>query len=750
MKSRLVLGITTVVMACFINVSIGQNVEFTKKNFPSQKKELKVAKKNIRKGLEWMNKSENEYSGLQQANKYFELANQFNPNNADLNFKIVYCYMKGRLDKTKSIAYLEKARALDSNVDPELLYYLGKAYHYNNEFDKAQECYKSYIEKGNGVNLRDAELRYMECNNAPKLVENKEEVVFSNLGEGINGIYDEYTTTFTMSGNMLYFTSKRPTLGKSLSQEGNYYEAVYSASYDDIAGKWSSANLVKGLNKKNQHTAIQAISADGNTVWIYRSKSAKKNDLYEVKKKPNGKWGKPKKIDAFVKSDAHNTSISVTGDGNTMYFVSERSGGFGEHDVYKMEKQGKSWGEPINLGTNINTTYDEAAVFVSSDGNTLFFSSRGHNSMGGYDIFRSDLVNGEWSKPENLGYPINTADDDVFFMKLYEEGQKAKMFVSSSKDGGYGGMDIYQIEYDEGYKATLKGLISEEMKVDSGAIIVKVRDLANNEVVKKSEVEPDGSYTIKGIRGNKNYRIEVTKDGYEDLVEDFEVPELTDEKVYVRDYRFTDANKVMQWVGVIVDGTTGAPIPNANIRMINKADNSVYRDVFADEKGQYKAKMRVGDYELLIGASSYYPKTEYATATAADMGKTYTEKNFELLRSKGGKSFMLDNIYFDYNEYTLRTASIETLGELADMMKTYPKMKVKIMGHCDIKGSNMTNIELSKNRVYAAKQYLEDKGIEADRLEAAWFSFKRPATSNETDEGRQVNRRTEFRVMSIY
>ena len=111
---------------------------------------------------------------------------------------------------------------------------------------------------------------------------------------------------------------------------------------------------------------------------------------------------------------------------------------------------------------------------------------------------------------------------------------------------------------------------------------------------------------------------------------------------------------------------------------------------------------------------------------------------------------MLDNIYFDYNEYTLRTASIETLGELADMMKTYPKMKVKIMGHCDIKGSNMTNIELSKNRVYAAKQYLEDKGIEADRLEAAWFSFKRPATSNETDEGRQVNRRTEFRVMSIY
>lgn len=424
-----------------------QNVEFNIENFQDRKRELKKAIYEYNIGDDFY--IQHRYK---DALKYYLKANNFNPQNAELNYKISKSYLYSGF-KAKSIPYLIKAYKLNSAIDSEIHFYLAQAYQFKTEWDKAISEYEVYasqlIKTDNIEKLREVKKKIKECKTGKKLSKNPLNVKIENLGAGINSEYTDYGAVVSADESILMFTSRREkTTGKKFTTHylNEYYEDIY-ISYNKN-GKWTRPeNIGKPVNTKAQN-AIACISADGQKLLLYKDDDGDGN-IYECILKQN-KWSEPRKLDAHINSPYHESSASLSYDGKTLYFVSARpEDNKGGRDIYlsKWNEKLRKWGRAINLGQTINTKYDEESVFIHSDGKTLYFSSKGHNTMGGYDIFKSVFENGKWSVPENIGYPINTPDDDVFYV-LSESKKYA--YYASIKEDGLGKRDIYRITFIEG------------------------------------------------------------------------------------------------------------------------------------------------------------------------------------------------------------------------------------------------------------------------------------------------------------
>ncbi|MCC6690695.1 MAG: PD40 domain-containing protein, partial [Bacteroidia bacterium] len=420
-----------------------QNVEFIKDNFKGDKDGLKEAKRNLSEGDNFFKQGEVWYKSA--IDPYLK-ANAFNPNNALLNFKIGKSYFNTSF-KTKAQPYLEKALKLDPNVDPQIHYLLGRAYHLNMEWDKAVDEYKKFlgILKEEEVELfgDDVKKKIQECANGKELVKHPVRVFIDNVGPEINTKYPEYGAVISADESVIIFTSRRDnTTGGEIDMGLNeYFEDIYIANKKD--GKWSPAvNIGPPINTPG-HDATAGLSPDGQTLYIYIDNKGDGN-IYECNLKGTT-WTKPEKMNKYIDTDAHESTASLSFDERTLYFVSNRKGGLGDRDIYYSQKDEKGrWAKPTNIGAPINTQYGEEGVFIHPDGKTMYFSSQGLNTMGGYDIFKSTLVNGIWTDPVNLGYPINTPDDDVFFA-ISASGKHG--YYSSFNASGYGEKDIYIITF---------------------------------------------------------------------------------------------------------------------------------------------------------------------------------------------------------------------------------------------------------------------------------------------------------------
>ncbi|HEY0029580.1 MAG TPA: hypothetical protein VGC65_02385 [Bacteroidia bacterium] len=382
--------------------------------------------------------------------------------NANINFKIGLCYLKAATYKTKAIPYLERAMKniarkyqegeLNEKEAPlSTSYYLAKAYHFNYQFDKAIEMYKKYIaELGTDPKLA-GEIEEINhdietCNYGKELVKDSIKVMIENVGDGINTKYPEYAPVVSLDEQTLIFTTRREG-GASASKlpNGEFFEDIFISTYDGT--KWGKATTIgTNINTKG-HEATINLSADGQKLLIYKDDGGNGN-VYMSELKGN-EWGTPEYASAPVNSSSWESHACFSSDNRILYFVSDRSGGYGGRDIYKCLKlPNGEWGPVENLGDVINTKYDEDGVFIHPDGKQIFFSSKGHNSVGGFDIFTS-LVNDEngfWSKPVNYGFPVNTTDDDVFLITT-ADGKRS--FFSSDKEGGYGEKDIYMIRFPD-------------------------------------------------------------------------------------------------------------------------------------------------------------------------------------------------------------------------------------------------------------------------------------------------------------
>jgi outer membrane protein OmpA-like peptidoglycan-associated protein/tetratricopeptide (TPR) repeat protein len=530
----------------------GQSVGFTKYNFPNNRLELSNALSEISKGDKFYEKGPGMYH---LAIDSYMKANKFNPDNALLNYKIGRCYLYDN-DKTNAIKYLERAYELDPRISLDMEYndvnyLLARAYHLSYKFDKAIEKYKEHKNALTPEQLAKEEKaidkNIQECRTAKEMVAHPERVFIDNMGEIVNSAYPEYRPLVVPEEDMIMFTSAREnTTGGRRDDDSFYFEDVYATYYED--GRWTVPENDFAINSSN-HEATAGISSDGTVIYIYRSAGG--NVLYESRLE-NDAYGMPRKLPSIINDGLKQTSAALTFDKRTLYFTTKREDGYGGIDIYYSKKDAKDkWTEPVNIGATINTPYDEEGVFISTDGKTLYFSSKGHNTMGGFDIFKSENIDGEWTNPVNLGYPINTPDDDVFFT-MAASGQRG--YYSSKKKDGFGDQDLYMITFLGEVKPLVNdvnglstaisvnpavavipekkiemniifsGLILDEETLDPLQATIEITDNAKNELIASFESNSKTGQYLLSLKPGINYGITVTKKGYLFHSENFDIP----------------------------------------------------------------------------------------------------------------------------------------------------------------------------------------------------------------------------------
>lgn len=451
--------------------------------------------------------------------------------NANICYLIGDCYLKGRSEKVKALYYLQKALPSISNKYNEsspleknapLLTYklLGDAYHIHSKFDLAIQFYEKYksellVYKRKDIkNVKEANRKIEMCNTAIVLTAVPINAKVENMGKNINSPYADYSPVLTADQQTIIFTTRRKeSTGGELTPDGKYFEDIYISNYNGKS--WSPAESIgKPINTNNNEASV-GISPDGQEILIYKDDNGDGN-IYSTTL--NGDvWSEPVKLNSNINSKYWEPSAFISADGHAIYFISNRPGGYGGRDIYVSQKTEKGeWGKAVNMGGLINTPYDEDAPFIHPDGITLFFSSNGHNTMGGFDVFHSSLSDdgSKWLAPINAGFPINSPDDDVFFVVSTD---KTKAFYSSFKEGGFGEKDNYMITFLDQKQAPLtllKGVVKDENGSVPKDIEITVTD---NETGKLAGVYRPNSKTgqyLFILTPGKNYNISYEADGF--------------------------------------------------------------------------------------------------------------------------------------------------------------------------------------------------------------------------------------------
>lgn len=362
---------------------------------------------------------------------------------APMNWKYGASLLNLNQQRALAIALLEQSM---NDGEIEARYHFARALHRSYELDEAIRHFTVYNQEenkeiGNAIVDRNIQM----CQRAKRLLANPIDVRIQNLGPAVNTAGKEYVPIVTADGSELYFTSRREDSTAQLKDPNDeYYEDIYTSTRND--GEWLDATNVGIPVNSETHDATVALSADGSTMIIYRTnENLTGGDLY-LSEKRNGSWGKPKKLGPQINSDFQEASACLSADATLMIFSSNRPGGHGGKDLYRVRRlPNGEWSQPKNLGPNINSTYDDDAPFLDIDGSTLYFSSTGHATIGGYDIFTSQKLDDEtWGTPENIGYPLNTVDDDIY---LTVDAGGRRGYYSSEQRNGFGQLDIYQVDF---------------------------------------------------------------------------------------------------------------------------------------------------------------------------------------------------------------------------------------------------------------------------------------------------------------
>lgn len=465
------------------------------------------------------------------------------PNDALVMGHIAECYYAMNMIPDAQ-ATAEKAKSIDEKAFDETSLILGKIYHNDGKLDEALTEYTFYKGiVGNGKKAEESEIDnyIMQVNTAKEMMAHPADVKLKRMGENINSEYDDKAPMVSADGKTLIFTSRRPGKSSELDKEGDgkYFEDIYLSHWDTLKKDWTDAELIPGSINTEGHDACTSISPDGKQIFIYKNDidgESRGGDIYVSRISSSGKWGSPKSMGKPINTTFFEGGGCLSPDGKTFYFVSERQGGFGHADIYMIKRKSHSeWDKPVNIGDVVNTPEDEGGLFLAPDGKTLFFTSKGHNSMGGYDIFKTVNENGKWSTPVNLGYPINTVNNDLCFSLAIDA--KTGYFTSDRK-GGLGERDIYEVdlsnypvlEKDMKAKAQNNGPVMAILKGDvfdatMGTGIeaeVVIYDETGAKVGSTTAGDGSGEYFITLLAG-KTYEVKIDVKGYKPVDEKVEI-----------------------------------------------------------------------------------------------------------------------------------------------------------------------------------------------------------------------------------
>ena len=676
------LLILFIITALFNQLAVSQeNVKIKKSEFIIKEQGAKEAWTAVKEGNEYYGEGKAQF---RKARTSYLKAYKYNNKNAELNYKIGVCYLYAD-DKLQAIKYLKQAYDLKHEVTVDINFQLGRASHMSQDFDNAIKEYKAFQTKTSERKLKKMKLNIpkyiLECENAKQLVSHPLRVVIQNIGKTINSEYDDYGSVIDSKEETMYFTSRRVNKNNTKRNflDKKFSEDIYISKKKNK--EWAQAQILSKSYASNKSEAVLALSPDNKKLYIYKSNS--NGDVLYTEMKDGG-WRSPKSLS--FNSKYRETSVCFAPDGRKVYFVSNREdGSVGGKDIYycDINEKGK-FSKPINIGPTLNTPENEEAISLSKDGKTMYFSSKGHNTMGGYDVFSSQLSeNGKWSIPENMGYPINTPDDDLFF-SIMSDGKVA--YISSNRDQGLGEKDIYKIIY-----------LGEE-----------------KDLVITTENSPLAYYTyeVKTLLRTLPERIAV------------------------------DSSFVLS--GTVLDSETKKPIM-AKLQFIDSDKSAVAAVLVSDSSGNYKARLpekKIYGIEITAKGYLFYLDVIDLSKEKSDV----MTKDFTLQALEVGAKVVMKNIFFETGKAALKDESFQQLNNVIEFMKENSTLKLEISGHSDNVGSVSSNIKLSENRAKSVVDYMVIQGIDKLRLTYKGYGPNQPIAPNTTKEGKAQNRRVEFKI----
>ncbi len=371
------------------------------------------------------------------------------PQNEKYNYNIGVCYLNYNGNKAKAVPYLEKV-IHNPKHEPNADYLLGRAYQYAIKFDDAINAFTKFITNGKGKeeNLKDAGVQIQYCLNAKERMKFPLDIKFENLGKTVNSEYNDYYAFIPVDESFVIFNSKRPVGNQEKGINGEYPNVIMISKVNDGAFQ-KAEKLVIELPKGTTNAEVIGLSANGNILLLYINDAKNAGNIYTSEHGADGKYSKPYLLEKQINSPSEEIAATINAEGDVIYFASDRPEGLGGTDIYVCRKtpSGK-WGVALNAGKEINTAQNEDFPNISPDGKTLYFSSTGHTSMGGYDIFKvnfNDATN-QWENSKNIGYPVNTPLDDYNF-RISKNSRYG--YITAIREEGLGDFDNYRVVFNE-------------------------------------------------------------------------------------------------------------------------------------------------------------------------------------------------------------------------------------------------------------------------------------------------------------
>jgi outer membrane protein OmpA-like peptidoglycan-associated protein len=661
------------------------------------------------------------------------------PDNWMINYRIGVCYYYSTTARPRSVSYLDKA-VINSKQDtvPDLLYHAGLAHLCVNEFDEAEKYLRAFKKKA-GPKYKDARLDQLirGCSSGRELWNKQGKMRITNLGANVNSAYPDYAPVVIYRSDILLFTSKRPgTTGRAKDDEGFFYEDIYQAKgeswnrwkepsrYDTSNVKrrgifsllFNKAEVVSEINTEDHDGSI-TLSPDSTDLYIFRY-----GDI--MKASWDGKrWHRPNRIGEEIDARAsHEPSIFLSRDGNTMFFVSDRKHGVGQKDIWICEKEGSNWGKAKNLGMEVNTPFNEDSPFLSPDGNTLYFSSEGHNSMGGYDVFKcTKQQNGRWSAPENLGAPINNGGDDIFYTPL-ENGSGA--YYSSLNRAGEGDLDLYFIQFFPPVDPMAKLRINAKGLEPKDKMSVRITSAEGKELQAFTMSSADS--VMYPYEPGSTVKLEVSAPCFTTVSMTLNYPNETRDEF------------VLQQMDVSCSpAVANVTLNNYSFAIDNVINSATVGDPFTELPG---IRNNYLDSLSDVGALT----TGYRTNVV--QGSSMTIGNNSHLVAIGGE---FQNIYFGFDSYELSESAKTDVAFVAAWMNNNTDSKIEVAGHADEKGDAAYNQRLSEKRALAVQKMLVDAGVNPNRIITVGKGENEPILHNpqaDSEDPGKINRRVIIRV----
>ncbi len=699
-----------------------------------------------------------------KAIEFYKRALKKNSNDAYVQQRIADSYRLMN-DWVKAEPYYQALAANDNANVLNKLYY-AEALRANQKYAEAKVSYKAYLDRVptdnsvkdrmNGTDLLD------------DLSKDKGFYEIKNLD--INSPLSDFGVSFYKDTGIYFCSNRMPDayIKRVDSWTGGTFLQIYESFKEDSTGGFKTAALMKAnqpnkkfhegtsnYNEKMQEIYFDRSNYNGRRAFTSADKTVKIKIFRVVWLPDQNKWGE-EAIEAVPFNDKEYSTghPSLTKDGKTLFFASDRPGGYGGVDIYMSTREiGGQWGTPINLGPNVNTTGDEMFPYIADDG-VLYFASNGHVGLGGLDVFsvtkQTVGKNIMWQKPENLGYPINTNADDFNYI-ISKDNKKG--FFSSNREGGKGDDDIYSF--------TKKGVMVNVIVYDAatGLPIEKSKVIMTDEGTEKGNKlsGKDGDCVFAATPGRK-IKFAATKDGY--LPNEVEVD--VKEKPDVVKIPLVAESGINLEVTVL-DKRTRDPLEGSKIKVTNLA---TMKDEVCSANKDGKCMFTLEpntNYRLEASKETGEPDTKYLTVTTTQstVGKQAPATLYTLLeleKVRKGVAIKIENIYYDLDKWFIRPDAAKELDKLVKVLQDNPTMEIELSSHTDCRATAKYNMQLSSKRAESAVNYIASKGVEARRMIAAGYGESRLVNKCAcegtsvvpcTDEQHQENRRTEFKILKF-